>query len=428
MLDKTCDMGRGRFALGIISKRADSLKRSLTAYDEALRRERGKGWMLIVRDDDSSFAKNAELLRGLSKDCCFEILHLSPQISRSLSGIASKSVGRDISPLFQENYGGCRNSVLLAAAALGLNVVFADDDTSPLYDFFKRYERLFDEGWSLVPGGYEGDVNISGPAALYELSSVLNEWRAGDVSEKDARASIGLLLHGIPRKKGSYSVNMFTGGNIGISLALLKRCPFFPTPLRVEDVIYGEMAAYFLSGEARGVFSPGSYDEAYSRVPLAQHERARSQKPSLASAISNELRGSTFVKVVLELGFDSFERQTALPETRLLELEGKAARQTWGDFNMRNHLANIRESIGASHASSEFSPKGESIGIFDGELKAEAERILALDESSAQIPLPELKGLLDSFSFTVKAWPYVMGALEDGKVRKEILEALGAKE
>lgn len=358
----------------------------------------------MVFDDDSTLERNRPLISRLSKEAAGrKVIHTSGLGFGRAAAALGKAVGRDISPLFQ-NFGGIRNSALVLAAAFGSSAVFVDDDTTPLYNFFERYEKLFAKGWLLIPGGFEGHLNLTSAALLYELGQVLQEFDA---------AKIEGIMRGVPSTKGSYTVNMFVGGNMGIANGLLRQLPFLPTRLRVEDALFRLMA-----GERFGekIYLPRGYDEAYEAVPLAEHRRGGGEEPVLRSQLENELKGSVAAKVIMKLGFGSLEKQTVVTDEQLRGMLKNAAEETWSEFGMPQFQRNIREGMGAA---------GKKADALERKARDEIAAVLAVDKSAAYLPMAEMKKELDRFSFTVKAWPYVMGALEDEKVRAEALRALG---
>jgi len=396
-------------ALGVISNRATLLKENLPEYAKCIKRDNAGDWVFIIRDDESSFSE-VERIRETLQSNGFKALHVSTSRARAACEILNAHLGNDVSPIFSENYGGLsRNSVLIFAAVLQRDLVFVDDDTSPLYDFARRYARLLGEGWKLVPGGYEGQINVSAPGALYEFCSLLRDARAHLISkEKLAEAADG-IAHGISSRAQSYSKNMFVGGNLGISLTLLKRAPYFPTHLRIEDVLYKKLAEHLLSNDEKAIFAPLDYDEAYAKVPLVRHERMRSTQPVLCDILVNELKGSVLAKVVLSIDFDDILKETHIPDKQLAGLEEPAVRETWEEFNMENHQETLRECL----------------HLLDGDAASEAERIIALDEEAARVPLEQLRDALGLFSFTMRMWPQIISALETEDVKKEVAGLVG---
>ncbi len=396
-------MASPKFVLCVISKRPELLGQSLPQYV----RQMPKDWGLIVFDDDSTLERNRPLISKLSKDAPGrKLVHTSGAGFSRAAAAVGQAIARDVTPLF-ENFGGIRNSALLLAAAFGASAVFVDDDTVPLYNFFDRYERLFAKNYLLVPGGFEGHLNLTSAALLYELGQVSQDWDSGTA------AKIESIVRGVPSTKGSYTMNMFVGGNMGIANSLLRQLPFFPTRLRVEDAVFRLMAGERFDGK---IYLPRGYPEAYETVPLAEHRRGGGKEPLLRSQLENELKGSVAAKVIMKLGFGSLERQTVVTDEQLRGMLKKAAEETWSEFGVQQFQRNIREGIEAAGSKAEaLEPKS----------REEITAILSVDKSAAYLPMAEMKKELDRFSFTLKAWPYVMAALEDEKVKTEVIKAVG---
>jgi|GEM_PF-6392212 len=390
-------------ALGVISNRALLLKENLPKYEQCIKRDSAGDWVFIIRDDESSFSE-VERIKEMLQSNGFKALHVSSSRARAACEILNAHVGNDVSPIFSENYGGLRNFVLVFAAALQRNLVFVDDDTSPLYDFAQRYVRLFNEGWQLIPGGYEGQTNVSAPGALYEFCSLVRDARAGLVSKEKLTEAADGVAHGISSRMGSYSKNMFVGGNLGISLSLLKHVPYFPTHLRIEDALYKKFVEHLTSNEKNAIFTPSDYSEAYAKVPLVQHERKRSAKPVLCDLLINELKGSVLAKVVLNIGFDELCKCNGISDKDIVEMEESAVEETWEEFNMKNNQETLREGF----------------HLLEGDAAREAERIILLDKDVANLPLEELRKTLELFSFTLSIWPQIIDTLGKKEVWKEV--------
>ena len=396
------------FLLGLISNRPDALQRNLPSYAAGLKGR--KGCSIVVCDDESSFGANSGFLGSLSSANGLEVRHLSNLSGKRAADIIGGALGRDVSRLFANNFGGLRNLVLLSSHALGSNIVFVDDDTSPLYDFVDRYEQRFSEGYKLVPGGYEGHVDLTSPALLYLICKSLNESKAGAISAEEAASGVRMALRGVPPKKASFTKNMFVGGNVGVSQELAAAYAFLPTAFRIEDAVYMMTVGNFLQQDKMAIFRAYNDREALALTPLAEHTREPSAKPSLFSQLVNELKGSVAAKLIDSLGFESLRKETVLSDGELELIITEAMDATWSDFNMKNNRENL-SSLPAS---------------LDAEDRAELERVASLEKKSASLTLDEAKGVLDDFSFCLKAWPYVIGTLEDAKVRKEVLDALSA--
>jgi hypothetical protein len=173
----------------------------------------------------------------------------------------------------------------------------------------------------------------------------------------------------------------------------------------VEDAVYSMTVSFFLEEDKHAVFRPHNYREAYALTPLSEHEREKSAKPVLFSQLVNELHASVAAKMIESIGFTAFKKQTVLSDDELESLLGDALDSTWEEFNMDNNKENL----------------SSAVKLFKGDYKKEVKRISSLEKKNAGIPLDEAKQVLDDFSFTLKAWPYVTGALEDEKTKKKIL-------
>ena len=392
------------YSLGIISKRPELLKKNLPLYVRKMPEPRR--WRIILRDGDTEHEDNGGFLKRLAMETGVRFSHLSDGGSAELARELGLALGRRADALFSEGYGGLRNSVALLAALHGTHLVFIDDDTSPLYNFIERYERLFAEGRGLIPGGYEGHISVSSPALLYDLSHVLSLAAGGEMAAEDASSAAARIMRGVPFKRESYSLNMVAGGNLGISLALLRQVPFCPTKRRVEDALFF-MTVAALRPDA--VYRPSDYREAYDRLPLVEHERVPSERPCLLSQLLDEMRGAVLAGVIGEMDMASFVKETNITEKDLEVALAAAVERTWKDFGVELFRKNITENA-----------------RFLGEQeRAELDGINALGKDDITVGLEELKEQLNLFSFALRTWPYVTAAVEEEEVRKRILKVVG---
>lgn len=392
----------------VASNRPRLLEKNLPDYLSALKGR--AGWEVLVCDgspEPGAAESNRAFLERASTETGVKIRYLPPGSAARASAILSSALSRDVSRLFRENFGGARNLCLLYSIASGRNLVFADDDTTPLYDFFSRYEARFSEGWKLVPGGFEGHVALNAPSLLYAVGESLNELRAGFLGKDEALSRIRLAVRGVPPRMQSHSKNTFVAGNVGISAGLAASIPFLPTGLRVEDALYYVSVASLYGKDARAIFRPQNDQFAYRLTPLSRHERAPSQAPCLHAQLLNELRGSAIVKLIESLGVESFTRAPAFSEDEVSLYLGEAAEASWSDFNMDAHRKNFAESLSLAGESAE---------------REELSRIASLEKQAAAVTLEEAKQALNDYAFALKAWHYVAGAAAEGKVKSELLE------
>ena len=391
------------FLLAVVTRRPEELQKNLPAYLEALAGR--PNWEVAVLDDAKSSVGNAAFLLRAFNDTGIRMRHLSPRHGVGLARIVSSALSRDVTRLFSGSFGSIRNTALAFALAGRQNAVFVDDDTFPLYDFAARYEARFSEGWKLVPGGFEGHVHGSAHGLLYSVGEALNELRAGILAEKDAGAQILSAVRGVPPRQSSHSRHFFSGGNLGVSLSLASRLPFPPFQFRIEDAVFSMAASDYLSGDGRGVFRAYNDRLALLETPLVRHARAPTAAPSLHSRLVRGLKGAAVARLVSEIGIQSFVKESAIPEDGLSARLRAAEEAAWSDFNMENHKQNI----------------SGSLGLIPGEAKEELARIAKLEMKDVALSPGEVKPALDDLSFSLKAWPYVAGALEGGNAGKEVL-------
>jgi hypothetical protein len=389
--------------LALVSNRPALLRRAVKAFLPGLSGRRG--WDVVVCDGAESFAANREFLSGEAKASGVNIRHLSPAHGREAARIVGRALSRDVDSLFRDNYGGMRNLALLFCAAQGRNAVFVDDDTLPRGDFFGRYEARFSEGWKLVPGSFAGHVAITSAALLYWAGECASEFEAGFAARQEAASRASLALRGVPPSKSSSSRGMFIAGNVGISAALARAVPFFPTCLRVEDAVYWLSANAALQGDGRGVLRPQSDASAASLLPSVLHEREASDKPVLFARLANELRGSAVAKLIGEMGIPSLSSGTPVGGEELARFAAQASESSWEEFNMDNAKQRLLPLL----------------SLLEGEDKEEVERILSMGKASASISARDAEKALADYSFSARAWPYACGALEDEAVRAELL-------
>jgi len=401
------------FALGIISNKPDCLAANLPQYAELLaeRRKAGKDWSIILCDDSGKPGENDALLAKIS-GMGIPIHYFESSRLGEWAGVVKEALGNDVSRVFSKSYGGLRNSVMLVAAGLGANLVFVDDDTYPLYDFFERHEKLLAEGHWIVPGGFEGDVGMSAPSLLFEARNLFNELEGGDVSPERAAEKLGKLVRGKPLSKSSYSLSMFGGGNLGLASEVVKRFPFTPMPYRVEDVLFRDCVDFFAGRDnAKGVFVPSNYNEAYARMPLVQHERKERDSPCLYLQLVNELKGAVLAQTVMEIGFGAFEKTTMLSDTQLEELLDDALASAWYSFGLKVTKSSFSSGLAKVKAA------------LASDVAEELSKIAGIEKQDARIGLDELKRELDSLSMGLRSWPYITGTLDDKEIKKKVLPA-----
>jgi len=397
-------IGAMAFVLSIASDKPERLRACLAAYARAAA---GLApWSVLVCDGSDTPAANQQAVESAARDSGICVRHLTGRHFDLASRIVSESLGREAPALFSETPGGARNLCLAHALASGATgIVFCGDGTAPAGGFFGRYEARFGEGWKLVPGGLEGHARGSAPALLMAMKDALAEADAGITSPESAASSVSRALRGAPPRRSSHSRNAFSLDNVGVSRELAGTVPFPVTALPCEAAMY-RLAAEGLAVGGRGTFLPANDASAYRFTPIAESNAEPGDAPVLFGRLRGELKGCALMRVLSSIGVESLRRQTALSEDEFGSSLAEANGAAWSDFNMDANRTALRAAVPLS----------------SGEERDELERIISLEEKDAALAAPEAKSELALFSFSIRAWPYVTAALENGEVKRKLLE------
>jgi hypothetical protein len=289
LLDKY--MGRTRIMVCIVSNRPNLLDRNLMKQAEEI----DENTLMCIMTDANCVKGNEPFVSkvsGLNKNVIqidFDSILL--ELKKNRSDIPWDNI-------VSSRLSGKKNLALAIAHKMGADIIFLEDDVTPMKGWFHRYKSLFDEGYDLITGVFLGQN-----ASYLDLFSKICDTVSSAHSMGEIEEKISSLLKRRPKSLMSIeSAILLTGGNMGISKDLCEKLCFPPTDYRNDDINYWIAATRL---EIRCPYNemlknPDRYDEIIKKLPFVIHENEPIQKNQFINGFIRDIKTQITGKAVAE--------------------------------------------------------------------------------------------------------------------------------
>jgi len=289
----------------IVSNRPNLLKKNLLKQTEELDER-----VLVFIITEGSCVKDNEPAVIAARQGKAQIMQID--FGSILSDLKERSLGTSWELIFASRLSGKKNLALALAQRLGADIIFLEDDVTPVLGWFHKHKALFTEGYDLITGAFIGQ-SASYLAIFGMIADAVRLAREKNDSaywSGEAESNLSNLLMRLPPMLTKLeSAILLTGGNMGVSKRLSKMLCFPPTDYRNDDINYWIAASKFgvKCPYNEMLKAPDRYDEIVQKLPFAVHENEPISKSQFRECLIKDIKMQAMGKAVAEYIMQGFD-------------------------------------------------------------------------------------------------------------------------